>query len=34
MTDDYFVETQTVPEFINVNTLNNDLPDIEFTIVS
>ena len=34
MTDDYFVETQTVPEFINVNTLNNDLPDIEFIIVS
>ena len=34
MTDDYFVETQTVPEFINVNTLNNDLPDIEFTIIS
>ena len=34
MTDDYFVETQTVPEFININTLNNDLPDIEFTIVS
>lgn len=34
MTDDYFVETQTVPEFINVNTLNNDLPDIEFDIIS
>ena len=29
----YFVETQTVPEFINVNTLDNDYPDIKFKIV-
>lgn len=34
ITEDYFVETQTVPEFINVNTLDNDLPDIDITIVS
>ena len=32
LANDYFVETQTVPEFINVNTLNNDEPDIEFDI--
>ena len=32
--EDYFLETQTVPEFINVNTLNNDLPDIEYIIKS
>ena len=31
---DYFVETQTVPEFINVNTLSNDYPDITFKIVT
>lgn len=31
---DYFVETQTVPEFINVNTLDNNLPDITFKIVT
>ena len=31
---DYFVETQTVPEFINVTTLSNDLPDIQFKIVT
>jgi hypothetical protein len=30
---DYFVETQTVPEFINVNTLLNDTPDITFKII-
>jgi hypothetical protein len=30
---DYFMETQTVPEFINVNTLNNDFPDITFKII-
>jgi len=30
----YFVETQTVPEFINVNTLDNELPDIEFKVVT
>ena len=30
---DYFVETQTVPEFINVTTLNNDLPDISYRII-
>ena len=29
----YFLETQTVPEFINVNTLSNDLPDINFKII-
>lgn len=29
----YFEETQTVPEYINVNTLNNDLPDITYKIV-
>lgn len=34
LTDDYFLETQTVPEFINVNTLNNGLPDISFKIIS
>ena len=28
----YFVETQTVPEFINVNTLNNGYADIQFRI--
>lgn len=32
--DNYFKETQTVPEFINVNTLDTDLPDITYTIVS
>lgn len=29
----YFMETQTVPEFINVNTLNNNFPDIQFKII-
>ena len=29
----YFVETQTVPEFINVNTLNNAYADITYKIV-
>ena len=31
---DYFEETQTVPEFININTISDtNLPDIEFKIV-
>lgn len=30
---DYFLDTQTVPEFININTLSNDLPDITYKIV-
>ena len=34
MTDNYFVETQTVPEFINVNTTNEGLADIQYTIVN
>ena len=34
LSDDYFVETQTVPEFINVNTNRYELPDIEYKIVS
>lgn len=29
----YFMETQTVPEFINVNTLNNDTADITFKVI-
>lgn len=33
-TDDYFSETQTVPEFINVNTLSNGLADISYDIIS
>lgn len=33
-TDDYFTETQTVPEFINVNTLPNGLADITYDIIS
>lgn len=33
-TDNYFVETQTVPEFINVNTTPNNKIDIEFDVVS
>lgn len=32
--ENYFVETQTVPEFINVNTRLNDTPEINFKIVS
>ena len=31
--DNYFKETQTVPEFINVNTLRDDKPDITYKIV-
>ena len=31
--ENYFVETQTVPEFINVNTRPNDTPEINFKIV-
>lgn len=31
--DNYFVETQTVPEFINVNTLNDNTPDITYNII-
>jgi hypothetical protein len=34
LSDDYFVETQTVPEFINVNTNRYELPDIEYKVVS
>ena len=30
--DDYFTETQIVPEFININQLPNGLPDIEFDV--
>ena len=33
-TDNYFVETQTVPEFINVNTTSDNKIDIEFEIIS
>ena len=33
MTSDEFLNSQTVPEFINVNTLNTDLPDIRFKII-
>lgn len=33
-TDNYFVETQTVPEFINVNTTADNKIDIEFDIIS
>lgn len=29
----YFLETQTVPEYINVNTLNNDTADITFKVI-
>lgn len=32
--DSAWEESQRVPEFINVNMLSNDLPDIEFDIVS
>jgi hypothetical protein len=34
LSDKYFVETQTVPEFININTNRFELPDIEYKIVS
>lgn len=33
MTSDEFLNSQTVPEFININTLNTELPDIRFKIV-
>jgi hypothetical protein len=29
----YFMETQTVPEFINVNTLKTDFPDITYKVI-
>lgn len=31
--DNYFLETQTVPEFINVNTLLDNTPDITYNII-
>ncbi len=34
LSDNYFIETQTVPEFINVNTNRYELPDIEYKVVS
>ena len=34
LSDDYFVETQTVPEFININTNRYELPDIQYKIIS
>ena len=33
LASNYFVETQTVPEFININTNTDDTADIEFNIV-
>ena len=34
LSDNYFVETQTVPEFINVNTTKLGKADIEYDIIS
>lgn len=33
MEDNYFKETQTIPEFININTLQDGTPDITYKII-